>query len=154
MISTFIFADAQKLYTNISDLKEIDTKFGGLTDEQTEIIRGFWTSFTPGSADSEARSRFQSVWQKLAPLYDEFRSAMRARGQAGDGMLCREVAEQALKESLVVPAGMTWHIVGLNALNNCEKALLNTSKAKDRRSSTGMMTIFLWTTATIKHLSS
>jgi len=123
-------ADAQKLYTNISDLKEIDAKFGGLTDEQTAIIRGFWTSFTPGSADSEARSRFQSVWQKLAPLYDEFRSAMRAHGQAGDGMLCREVAEQALKENLFVPAGMTWHIVGLNALNNCEKALFKYLKSK------------------------
>ncbi|MDZ7636324.1 MAG: hypothetical protein U5L72_18590 [Bacteroidales bacterium] len=48
-------ADAEKLYGNITDLKEIDAKFGGLTDEQTEIIRSFWKSFNPGATDSEAR---------------------------------------------------------------------------------------------------
>ncbi|MCK7533779.1 MAG: hypothetical protein MZV63_23495 [Marinilabiliales bacterium] len=91
-------ADAEKLYTNISDLKEIDAKFGGLTDEQTEIIRGFWTSFNPGSSEeSNARSKFQSVWQKLAPLYKDFNASMKKRGQAGEGMLCREVAEKAMK---------------------------------------------------------
>ncbi len=42
---------------------------------------------------------------------------------AGDGMLCREVAEQALNGTLKVPEGRRWHIAGLNALNNCEKTL-------------------------------
>lgn len=124
-------ADAQKLYTNISDLKEIDSKFGGLTDEQTGIIRGFWTSFNPGSfEDSSARSKFQSVWQKLAPLYNDFNASMKKRGQAGEGMLCREVAEKAMKNSLHVKENFTWHIVGLNALNNCEKVLLKYLKSK------------------------
>jgi len=116
-------ADAGRLYSNISDLKEIDEKFGGLTDEQVEIIRGFWKSFNPASSGSEARTRFRSVWQKLGPLYDGYREAMRARGMAGDGMLCREVAEKALSGTLVVPEGRRWHIAGLNALNNCEKTL-------------------------------
>lgn len=116
-------ADAEKLYGNITDLKEIDAKFGGLTEEQTEIIRGFWKSFNPGASGSEARSKFQSVWQKLAPLYNDFRTVMRERRQAGDGMLCRDVAERAVAGTLKVPEGKTWHIVGLNALNNCEKTL-------------------------------
>ena len=124
-------ADAEKLYTNISDLKEIDSKFGGLTEEQTEIIRGFWTSFNPGSFDdSNARSKFQSVWQKLAPLYNDFNASMKRRGQAGEGMLCREVAEKSMKGSLYVKEGLTWHIVGLNALNNCEKVLFKYLKSK------------------------
>ena len=116
-------ADAGKLYSNISDLKEIDVKFGGLTDEQVEIIRGFWKSFNPSSAGSEARSRFRSVWQRLGPLYEGYREAMRARGLAGDGMLCREVAGRAQSGLLEVPEGRRWHIAGLNALNNCEKTL-------------------------------
>lgn len=116
-------ADAEKLYGNINDLKEIDAKFGGLTEEQTEIIRGFWKSFNPGATGSEARSKFQSVWQKMAPLYNDFRAVMRERRQAGDGMLCRDVAERAINGTLEVPQGITWHIVGLNALNNCEKVL-------------------------------
>ena len=116
-------ADAGKLYTNISDLKEIDAKFGGLTDEQTEIIRSFWKSFDPGSSSSEARTKFYSVWQKLSPLYAEFRKVLKQKGLAGDGMLCRDVAEKAAAGTLELPAGVTWHIVGLNALNNCEKSL-------------------------------
>jgi hypothetical protein len=124
-------ADAGKLYTNISDLKEIDAKFGGLSEEQTEIIRGFWTSFNPGSfEDSSARSKFQSVWQKLAPLYAELSTQMKKRGQAGEGMLCREVAEKAMQNSLPVREGVTWHMVGLNALNNCEKVLFKYLKSK------------------------
>ncbi|HPE22080.1 MAG TPA: PD-(D/E)XK nuclease family protein [Bacteroidales bacterium] len=116
-------ADAGKLYSNISDLKEIDAVFGGLTDEQVEIIRGFWKSFNPSTSASEARLRFRSVWQKMAPLYTTFRESMKAKGMAGDGMLCREVAEKALSGQLQVPEGRRWHIVGLNALNNCEKTL-------------------------------
>ncbi len=116
-------ADAAKLYSNISDLKEIDDRFGGLTDEQVEIIRGFWKSFNPGAASSDARSRFRSVWQKLGPLYTQYRESMLERGMAGDGMLCRAVGEQAQNGTLKVPDGKRWHIAGLNALNNCEKTL-------------------------------
>jgi len=48
---------------------------------------------------------------------------MHAKRLAGDGMLCRDVAERARAGSLKVQEGTIWHIVGLNALNNCEKAL-------------------------------
>jgi hypothetical protein len=116
-------ADADKLYSNISELKEIDAKFGGLTDEQNEIIRGFWKSFNPGSSESETRSRFRSVWQRLGPLYNDFRAAMRTKGLAGDGMLCRDVAERAMAGTLKVPEGVIWHVAGLNALNSCEREL-------------------------------
>ncbi|MDX9903182.1 MAG: PD-(D/E)XK nuclease family protein [Bacteroidales bacterium] len=116
-------ADADKLYSNISELKEIDAKFGGLTDEQNEIIRGFWKSFNPGSAGSEARSRFRSVWQRLGPLFNDFKAAMREKGVAGDGMLCRDVAERAMAGTLKVPEGVVWHVAGLNALNSCEREL-------------------------------
>ncbi len=122
-------ADAAKLYGNINDLKEIDARFGGLTDEQTEIIRSFWKSFNPSSSGSEARAKFQSVWQKMAPLYSDFRDVMLERRQAGDGMLCRDVAEKAIGGILRVPEGLTWHIAGLNALNNCEKALFRHLKS-------------------------
>ena len=116
-------ADADKLYSNISELKEIDARFGGLTDEQNEIIRGFWKSFNPGSAESEARSRFRSVWQRLGPLFNDFKMAMKEKGVAGDGMLCRDVAERAMAGTLKVPEGVIWHVAGLNALNGCEREL-------------------------------
>jgi hypothetical protein len=123
-------ADGEKLYSNISDLKEIDAVFGGLSDEQMEIIRSFWTSFSHGSSDSAARTKFRSAWQKMGPLYADFRAVMRHEGLAGDGMLCRDVAEKAIAGTLQVPEGVTWHITGLNALNRCEKALFTYLKGK------------------------
>ncbi len=116
-------ADAGRLYTNISDLREIDERFGGLTEEQVEIIRGFWSSFNPGAAGSEARSRFKEVWDRMGALYTAYRNAMANEGMAGDGMMCRMVAEKAAAGKLLLPQEKRWHIAGLNALNNCEKRL-------------------------------
>ncbi len=116
-------ADAEKIYSNISDLKEIDQKFGGLTEEQVEIIRSFWVSFNPAETTSEARNAFRSVWQVLGPLYKSFRQELAAKGQAWEGMLCRDVAENAINDTLSLPEEAIYHIAGLNALNNCEKQL-------------------------------
>lgn len=125
-------ADAEKLYSNISDLKEIDDKFGELTEEQIEIIRKFWISFNPRSSGSEARNRFRAVWIMLGPLYRGFRDALVNRGYAGDGMLCRSVASGADNATLTVPGEYTWHIAGLNALNECEKRLFKYLKGKNQ----------------------
>jgi hypothetical protein len=116
-------ADAEKIYSNISDLKEIDSKFGGLSTGQIEIIRGFWTNFNPADRDSEARTAFKSVWQVLGPLYKSFRDNLLATGKGWEGMLCREVAEKAMADKLVLPEDTVYHVAGLNALNNCEKEL-------------------------------
>lgn len=125
-------ADAEKLYSNISDLKEIDDKFGDLTEEQIEIIRKFWVSFNPRSSGSEARNRFRAVWMMLGPLYRGFRDALVAKGYAGDGMLCRSVASGADNATLSVPGEFTWHIAGLNALNECEKRLFKYLKERNQ----------------------
>ncbi len=125
-------ADAEKLYSNITDLKEIDEKFGGLSEAQIEIIRKFWVSFNPGTADSIARTKFRSVWQLLGPVYTELICLLRSKGYAGEGMLCREVAEKAEAGKLLIPEGITYHITGLNALNECEKRLFRYMKEKGR----------------------
>ncbi|MDZ7636325.1 MAG: hypothetical protein U5L72_18595 [Bacteroidales bacterium] len=44
-------------------------------------------------------------------------------------MLCRDVAENAAAGTLKTEEGVTWHIVGLNALNNCEKVLFGYLKS-------------------------
>jgi|WetSurMetagenome_2_1015567.scaffolds.fasta_scaffold03447_2 hypothetical protein len=125
-------ADAEKIYSNISDLKEIDHRFGGLTEEQVEIIRGFWTSFNPADTGSEARTAFKSVWQVLGPLYKSFREKLIASGKGWEGMLCREVAEKAIAGTLRLPDDAVYHVAGLNALNNCEKELFLFIKRQGR----------------------
>ncbi len=116
-------ADPEKIYSNISDLREIDQKFGTLTEAQVEIIRSFWTSFRPEETDSEARTAFRSVWQLMGPLYKRFSGTLATEGRAWEGMLCRQVAERAMADNLIITGNITYHVAGLNALNNCEKEL-------------------------------
>jgi CRISPR/Cas system-associated exonuclease Cas4 (RecB family) len=125
-------ADAEKIYSNISDLKEIDHRFGGLTEEQIEIIRGFWTSFNPADTGSEARTAFKTVWQVLGPLYKSFSEKLAASGKGWEGMICREVAEKAASNQLPLPDDINYHVAGLNALNNCEKELFLFLKRQGR----------------------
>ncbi len=40
--------NAQLLFRNVLDIKNIDQQFGGLTEAQIEIIRKFWINFDPG----------------------------------------------------------------------------------------------------------
>jgi len=125
-------ADAEKIYSNITDLKEIDHKFGGLTEEQVEIIRGFWTNFNPADAGSEARSAFKTIWQVLGPLYKSFRAKLLTAGRGWEGMICREVAENAVAGRLLLPDDTIYHVAGLNALDNCEKQLFMFMKRQGR----------------------
>lgn len=125
-------ADAEKLYSNITDLREIDGKFGGLDEEIVQIIRKFWVSFNPVSRESRARNRFRSVWEIMWPLYKGFRTELMNEGYAGEGMLCREVAEKAGAGLLNVPEKKMYHIAGLNALNECEKSLFRFLKMNGR----------------------
>ena len=64
--------DASLLFRNVLDIKNIDQQFGGLTDEQIEIIRRFWINFNPDKPTNE-KSGFISIWSILFDLYTGFR---------------------------------------------------------------------------------
>jgi hypothetical protein len=53
--------DASKLFRNIKDIKEIDQQFGGLTDDQTEIIKRFWVNFNAEKL-TDQKKEFRSIW--------------------------------------------------------------------------------------------
>ena len=115
--------DASKLFINISEIKEIDTKFGGLTDAQIEIIRQFWVNFNPASSTHQ-KSDFKEIWSILFPLYSGFRQSLIKRGIAYEGMIYRELAEKCIAGNLIDLKWDYLHFIGFNALNNCEKALM------------------------------
>ncbi|MCD7710476.1 MAG: PD-(D/E)XK nuclease family protein, partial [Porphyromonadaceae bacterium] len=114
--------DARQLFTNIHDLKEIDSRFGSpLTEEQLSYIRRFWKSFVP-IGESDNKSRFMALWEILFDLYTSFRNDLSERGLAYEGMMFREVAERVdvgreMPYSKVV-------FVGLNVLNRAEETLM------------------------------
>jgi CRISPR/Cas system-associated exonuclease Cas4 (RecB family) len=115
--------DASKLFVNLTEIKEIDSKFGGLTEAQVEIIKQFWVNFNPANA-TDQKSDFQEIWAILFPLYERFRQSLLNKGIAYEGMIYRELAEKCRTGKF---PGLKWdylHFIGFNALNNCEKDVM------------------------------
>ncbi len=115
--------DASKLYVNLTEIKEIDAKFGGLTDDQIDTIKQFWVNFNPAAA-TDQKSDFQEIWSILFSLYERFRGSLSKRGIAYEGMIYRELAEKCRTGNLPQPKWDYLHFIGFNALNNCEKELM------------------------------
>lgn len=134
--------DAEKLFTNIKDLHELDGGYDFLTDEQIKAIKSFWRTFNEYSSGPKEQ-QFLSLWNNLYKIYTRFRSNLHSKGEAYEGMIYRSVADAA-KAALSLPsesgsgqeessaAGLHSLLkkyrkivfVGLNALNECEKVLL------------------------------
>ena len=94
--------DARQLFTNIHDLKEIDSRFGSpLTEEQISYIRRFWKNFMP-IGESDNKSHFITLWEILYSLYERFRNDLRNNSMGYEGMIFREVAERA-DTGLILP---------------------------------------------------
>lgn len=132
--------DASRLFTNVSDLKEIDTDYSFLSEEQRKAVQTFWESFLlqsgrkiNASETLDKKHLFRTTWKVLYPLYTAFREELAAQNLGYEGMIYRRVAETLLregeeKEALVARLRQYRKIVfvGLNAVNACEKVLLNT----------------------------
>lgn len=116
-------ADAQQLFANIQDLKEIDAGFSYLDEDQIIAIRRFWANFIP-IGESKGKKDFIEMWQVLFELYDKLRLRLKEQGLAYEGMIFREVAEKAKqKEELDLPFERLV-FVGLNAHSKSEEELL------------------------------
>ncbi len=120
--------DAQNLYTNIRDLKEIESRYDYLSDSQRKAIEEFWNVFIPYKDGRKERS-FMQVWDKLLEIYTGFRKDLSLAGKAYEGMIYRDVAEklQSADSALVERLEDYRHVVfvGLSAPNKCEKVLFD-----------------------------
>ena len=68
-------ADARQLFTNVTDLHEVEKDWSYLQTHQIEAIRAFWSSFRPGE-EGASRRYFLSVWQMLYAVYRELRDTL------------------------------------------------------------------------------
>jgi hypothetical protein len=123
--------DASGLFKNVSDLKKIDGQFGGLTDEQEEIIKRFWTNFNPDRMTNE-KSKFISIWSILNDLYLGFRKNLISKNIAYEGMIFRDVIENRTWSKASESKWRMFHFVGFNALNECEKAIMKVLKEEGK----------------------
>lgn len=132
--------DAEKLFTNVKDLRQIDNLFSYLSENQLNAIRTFWAgvlgdleegSENEGSKRVENRDKFISLWEVLWPVYRDFKIALNMEGIGYEGAIHRAVIEemQQNNESPTLPDNAVKIVfAGFNALNECERALFRILK--------------------------
>jgi CRISPR/Cas system-associated exonuclease Cas4 (RecB family) len=127
--------DAKDIFRNIYDIKEIESVFDYLTPEQKEVLEQFWGSVAVGNR-KEFQQKHLLIWEKLFPVYAEFKEVLKENKMAFGGMADRQVIEN-------MTAGINkfdfkkYYFIGLNALNACEKKLFRTLQKEQTAS-------FLW----------
>ena len=116
--------DARQLFSNVTELKQIDQLFNIFSDKQIEAIRQFWKNFVPVK-EGKSQEDFIATWKILLPLYEQFRAALISENTATEGMICRDVAERLkAKEEMAEFSGKQFVFIGFNALNPCERTLM------------------------------
>ncbi len=124
--------DPRQLFTNVTELKEIDHRFNAFTENQIAAIREFWKNFDPVPDNSMSRN-FVATWRVLLPLYEDFQQALRAEGLATEGMMYRRVAER-LKAGQEVEeyARRQFVFIGFNALTPAERCVFKELQRQER----------------------
>jgi Fe-S-cluster formation regulator IscX/YfhJ len=115
--------NARVLFSNVTDLREIEADFGFLNEKQLAAIRSFWASFYPKNNNANQQN-FLAVWQILYDLYTELRETLAADGKGYEGMIAREVVEQMQENEWKEFPYEQIVFVGLNALSVVEEKLL------------------------------
>lgn len=121
--------DADKLFSNVTDLRAIDHDFDFLTPNQIAAIRSFWSSFNPEKGKSN-ETAFIAIWEILFDIYTEFRNRLLAEESGYGGMIFREVAERYDKGDWDDFPYEKVVFVGLNALTEAERLFLKALKKK------------------------
>ena len=131
--------DPRQLFRNISDYKELQDDYAYLTQTQKDAINAFIKHFKDDSGrltvnidtdDADVKGRFLLIWNLLLPLYEEFGRTLKSKDMAYEGMIYRSLADRLKDEDAsevlktVFPREDSFVFVGLNALNECEKAVL------------------------------
>ena len=114
--------DAELLFTNITDLKEIDEHFNDWNEERKEEISHFWKSLT-NSEQKADQKEFARLWQVLYPVYRKLKEELYACKIAYEGMLFRDVVEGSDLMLSTYLSDRKFVVAGFNALNGCEKKL-------------------------------
>ena len=111
--------DADRLFTNLQDLKNIMDDYSFIDTDQEEAIRQFFQNFSIEKRTA-LKERFISMWDALGNIYKSYRKALSDQNMAYEGMLYRHVIEQLDTDNLPYE---TYVFVGFNVLNKVEHML-------------------------------
>ena len=113
--------NADDLFRDLKDQKDLESHFEYLTKEQIEVIKQFWSSFD--AKPSKHQDDFLQVWHILAKVYTTFKESLMENEVGYDGMIFREVAEQAQKTNIIGPERQIV-FAGFNALTKAEEIII------------------------------
>ncbi len=116
--------DADMLFTNVAELKVLESDVSYMTPEQLKIIE-FWSSLQDGRDLSVEKQRFLKVWESLPKIYHQFRARLTELGIAYTGMIQRSAVERLKVGEYCFDRDERYAVVGFNALSECEKRLFD-----------------------------
>lgn len=108
--------DADRLFSNLQDLKNIMDDYDFLDPEQEEAIRQFFQNFSI-ERRTQLKEKFISLWDKLGDIYHHYRRNLEELGIAYEGMMYRYVMEELQPDKLKYEH---YVFVGFNVLNKVE----------------------------------
>jgi CRISPR/Cas system-associated exonuclease Cas4 (RecB family) len=108
--------DAQRLFSNLQELKAIMDNYDFIDPEQEEAIKQFFQNFSI-ERRTVLKEKFISLWDRLGSIYSLFKSRLREMGIAYEGMLYRDVIESMDVDALDYDKFV---FVGFNVLNRVE----------------------------------
>lgn len=115
--------NAEQLFKDLRNQKELDSSFDYLTAEQREFLKSFWLSFEENL--TENKRKFLEVWSKLFLLYKTFKIELKSEGLAYEGMVHREVAESIASLEKKEHAFVKTKFIGFNALTKAEEKIIS-----------------------------
>ncbi|MCQ2960275.1 MAG: PD-(D/E)XK nuclease family protein [Bacteroidales bacterium] len=117
--------NAEAIFTNIGDLKDMDDTFSFLTEEQKAMIARFWdtTKIADNTNENDVRRKFVQFWNLLPLIYSDFKENLEKQNYCYEGMAIRNVADSIDKIDEVF-GNATYIFIGFNALSKCEQKLL------------------------------
>lgn len=111
--------DADRLFANLQDLKNLMNDYDFLDTEQEQAIQQFFQNFSI-ERRTALKEKFISIWDRLGPIYRHYRKNLLELGIAYEGMLYRNVIEQL---DTTVLKYNKYVFVGFNVLNKVEHRL-------------------------------
>ena len=117
--------DAQMLFANIADIKEIEADISYLTEEQKLYLSRFWNTLNTNISFNEQKEYFLRIWRALPSIYTTYKAHLRKLGIGYTGMIYRDAAEKIADAKAKVLPDVQYVVAGFNALSACERQLFD-----------------------------
>ena len=117
--------DADQLFTNVKDLREIEALF---TEPEVirQYIRLFWSSIHQEQVQgTDIQDTFLKIWDILKELYHRYADRLGQKGYAYDGQAYRLLADQLIEDPQHVLPYDNILFVGFNALSLSEYKIID-----------------------------